>query len=413
MRARQRCRARGRAARATGYNAAPRPRGVEGRRTAAATAAAGRRPAGGSRAARLRVGVIARRFFSAGGAERVTLSLLRMLGGTGHDTTLYTLQPPAEPPAGVRVSVPPGPHRVAPPLLGRYTLLHTDHRPLFKMARDACDVIVVSDWSLFMERNGAERVLFYFNLSPPQDPARPAGLRGLRARARARLVARRAAGLRDPKIVLVPNSEFTRGRVEAVVGRGAHPAVYPPVDVTSLAGRGGVARERRAVTVGRFEPLKRHDASVRIARAAGVPLDIAGGVLGGASEAFADSVEEGASRSGVDVTLHRNAPRDRLVGLLAASKVYLHAAPEDFGISVVEGIAAGCIPIVPDSSAHPETVPFAELRYGTEEEAARKVRAAADGEYDSYLPRLREHARRFDESEFHRRMLGLVEGRGA
>ena len=80
---------------------------------------------------------------------------------------------------------------------------------------------------------------------------------------------------------------------------------------------------------------------------------------------------------------------------------------------MVEGVAAGCVPIVPDDSAHPETVPFAELRYGTEEEAARKVRAAADGEYDSYLPRLREHAGRFDEPEFHRRMLALVEGRGA
>ena len=113
------------------------------------------------------------------------------------------------------------------------------------------------------------------------------------------------------------------------------------------------------------------------------------------------------------MTLHRNAPRGRLAGLLASSKVYLHAGPEDFGISVVEGVAAGCVPIVPDDSAHPETVPFAELRYGTEEEAARKVRAAADGEYDSYLPRLREHAGRFDEPEFHRRMLALVEGRGA
>ncbi len=383
---------------------------------------AGRARGGGrAGAARLRVGVIARRFFSAGGAERVTLSLLRMLGGTGHDTTLYTLQPPAEVPAGVRVAVPPAPRRVAPPLLGRYTLLHTDHRPLFEAARDACDVIVVSDWSLFMEENGAERVLFYFHsqlapgsaAAPAAPPAAGRPRRGLGARARARLVARRARGLRDPRVTLVPNSEFTRGRVEAVVGRAAHPAVYPPVDVAGLAGLAGAARGRRAVTVGRFAPGKRHDASVRIAQKAGVPLDIAGGVLNGDHEALADSVGEGASRSGADVTLHRNAPRGRLAGLLSSSKVYLHAGPEDFGISVVEGIAAGCVPIVPDDSAHPETVPFAELRYGTEEEAARKVRAAADGEYDSYLPRLRDHARRFDEPEFHRRMLALVEGRGA
>ena len=45
--------------------------------------------------------------------------------------------------------------------------------------------------------------------------------------------------------------------------------------------------------------------------------------------------------------------------------------------------------------------------------AARKVHAAADGRRGSYLPRLREHARRFDESEFRCRLPALVGGHGA
>lgn len=62
---------------------------------------------------------------------------------------------------------------------------------------------------------------------------------------------------------------------------------------------------------------------------------------------------------------------------------------------------------MPNSSAHPKTVPPAELRYGTEEDTAEKVRAAAGGECDSRLPRLQRHAERFSEEAFRRRMLAL------
>ena len=77
---------------------------------------------------------------------------------------------------------------------------------------------------------------------------------------------------------------------------------------------------------------------------------------------------------------------------------------------MVEAVAAGCVPVVPDNSAHPETVPFKELRYGTESEAAGIVRGALDGRYDHLLPGLRGHARRFSEEAFQEAMLGIIEG---
>lgn len=368
----------------------------------------------------MKVGVIERYFMSSGGAEGVTLSMLRMLARAGHDTTLYTLRPPAEAPGGVRVEVPGRwRRRPTPPVVRRYSVLCTDHRPLFAMSRGS-DVLIVSDWGIFMGPTDARRVLFYFHsqLTPGAGGgalrrcgpdanaylARPAGPGpgGLRARARALLVRRRIAPFADPRIVLVPNSEYAGRRVERAFGRAAHAAVYPPVDVARLARlRGGGPRAPRAAAVGTFNERKRHGASIRIARAAGVPLDIAGGTLTGAHERVLASLRRGAEGEGdggPGVSFHPNLGRRRLEGILASARVYLHSSTEDFGISVVEGIAAGCVPIVPNNSAHPETVPFGELRYDTEEEAAEKVRAAAGGEYDSYLPRLQRHADGFSRS---------------
>ena len=63
---------------------------------------------------------------------------------------------------------------------------------------------------------------------------------------------------------------------------------------------------------------------------------------------------------------------------------------------------------MPDNSAHPETVPFAELRYRTEAEAAEIVRGALDGRYDGLLAPLRDHVQRFSEGALQEGMMGVI-----
>ena len=51
-----------------------------------------------------------------------------------------------------------------------------------------------------------------------------------------------------------------------------------------------------------------------------------------------------------NVTLFPNLARPQMDELLAKARVFLHyKRNEGFGISTVEGIAKGCIPVVPDA----------------------------------------------------------------
>jgi glycosyltransferase involved in cell wall biosynthesis len=69
-----------------------------------------------------------------------------------------------------------------------------------------------------------------------------------------------------------------------------------------------------------------------------------------------------------------NISRKRQRDILQHSKIYLHPQVpyESFGISVVEAMFAGCIPVVPDIGGLREIVPR-EQRYASLEEAAALV----------------------------------------
>jgi glycosyltransferase involved in cell wall biosynthesis len=78
------------------------------------------------------------------------------------------------------------------------------------------------------------------------------------------------------------------------------------------------------------------------------------------------------------VTAIVNSPNNQEVkmGLLRKAKVFLHTSLfEPFGISIVEGMGAGCIPVVHDSGGPREFVPH-NWRYKNVEEAVQKINQA-------------------------------------
>ena len=371
-----------------------------------------------------------------GGGECVCMSLLRALDRTRHEVELRCVVPPpgvefaggdgdGDAAGGAGAGPPPAAFRRV-----RLARIHSaagadgaapdfaaEARALFRDT--GSDVAVVTDGGFVMERTDAPRVVWYCNSalraeledlsSPRPRPRHPRNI--VRLWRYKRSIRRRIAAAGAKKVVIVPNTENTRRAVSAAIGRPVGgPAVYPPVDVGRFAALGageGAARERRTATVARFSPEKNLDAAVRIMRQAGGRYDIVGNARGPPQVRELERVRQAASEQ---MRLHANVGQGVLEGIVGGARAYLQTSEETFGIAVAEAIAAGCVPVVPDNSAHPETVPFRELRYGTEEEAARIVRGALDGRHDHLLPALRDHVQGFSEEAFQEAMLGIIEG---
>ena len=111
------------------------------------------------------------------------------------------------------------------------------------------------------------------------------------------------------------------------------------------------------------------------------------------------------------VNLLKNISRNELVNTLNKAKVYFHPSSETFGITVIESISAGSIPIVPNDSAHLETVPFSELRYEPNNisDAQKKIQLALEGNFDQLIEPLTESVKKFDKENFKKSFLSIID----
>jgi glycosyltransferase involved in cell wall biosynthesis len=107
------------------------------------------------------------------------------------------------------------------------------------------------------------------------------------------------------------------------------------------------------------------------------------------------------------IKVFTNVKRDRLRGMLLSSKVYLHTViNEHFGISIVEAMSSGCIPVVHDSGGAREFVPD-DLRYKSVEEAAEKVEKAIDDWSPEKARKISDGALRFSEENFSKQFIKI------
>lgn len=186
---------------------------------------------------------------------------------------------------------------------------------------------------------------------------------------------------------IVCNSMFTKENLDAVVGKKAT-VIYPPTDSIGLSSK---AKENIILSIGRFTSVHTSkkqkeliDAFIPLEQSLkGWRLVLAGGLLSSDQEYF-NSLQELVSGHAID--LLPNISHEEILSLYKKASLYWHAAGfgetnprfmEHFGISTVEAMSAGVVPIVYKGGGQLEIVKENEngLLWETLEELTSKTYA--------------------------------------
>jgi glycosyltransferase involved in cell wall biosynthesis len=193
-----------------------------------------------------------------------------------------------------------------------------------------------------------------------------------------------------------------------------HPPV-PSASIHSLFEANNVKKEDLIVCLGRFERDKRMEdlihALALLSGKAGIKVSLIGFMH---DKAYVERLKKTIVGLGLEsrVELILNAEREAVIERLLRAKALVHLAPrEPFGIAVVEGMAAGCIPIVRKGVNGPWLEIIERGKYGigfeTIEELASAMQKAV-GDYHSFdVAKIASRALEFSEKEFRHRFLTI------
>ena len=178
----------------------------------------------------------------------------------------------------------------------------------------------------------------------------------------------------DSYDVVMANSEYTRGWISRTWSSESD-VLFPPIQVQKL--HPAAEREKAVITVGRFfapglghakrqqEMVEFFAAASRSGRLPGWRMYVVGG-MEDSQKGYVDQVR--AAGRGAPVEVITNAPRRRVEELLSTSSVFWSAtgyggdeesmpwAAEHFGMTTVEAMAGGCVPVVIDMAGQKEIV---------------------------------------------------------
>jgi alpha-1,2-mannosyltransferase len=215
------------------------------------------------------------------------------------------------------------------------------------------------------------------------------------------------------KRLIFANSKFTAEAIETEIGVEPH-VLYPSVSNEILNNNYmdfNKQRDDAVTTVARIDKGKNLYMIPHIAKL--IRKDITFTIAGLLdNETVLDSLLNLIRQLGVSdrVRIETNVKREELRKILFNSKVYLHPkVSEHFGISIIEGMAAGCIPVVHNSGGPREFVP-PNQRFNSIEEAADIVEKAIDSWSPTQARKVAEETEKFGENHFSKQFIDAIDG---
>jgi glycosyltransferase involved in cell wall biosynthesis len=210
---------------------------------------------------------------------------------------------------------------------------------------------------------------------------------------------------------VLTNSEYSRKAIHKTFTIDST-VVSPPVDVDlfrkAVLFSSTNMRDDTILVISRFHPSKKVENAIRLAEllkqnGIGRNMKIVGNLsphMIGYYTYLKQMVQD--QHLSDYVTFQVNVSFNKLLSLMCESKVYFHPLPgEPFGISTVETMSAGLIPVVPDLGGHTEFVPL-RYQFRTFIEAVESVAIAMDASFSERI-RISDSVRRFSTSNYIKR----------
>ena len=342
----------------------------------------------------MRIGIISGFVGGGGGIERTFVQIIKSLKDK-HDLTLYTLSKPTIRLDEIRIKskIP-----LKIPIFGLYQRMFES--VLISDAKDEDLLIEVSGG--FAIPDGTTRDVVVYCHGDFQDKLlSDSKYRGVWAwyyKPYERATRKFLKKINRASIHVISNSDYVRSDMVKLYGKDST-TIYPPVSVQEFDP--GSKKSPKIATISRYSSEKGLVFSMDVMSDMDHDYHIIGNTMTWANTLYYARLTRKFKKY-PNILLEKNVPRSHIVRTLNESKVYFSPSHETFGISVIEGIAAGCIPIVPDTGAHKEIVPISDLRYpyGDVARAREKLDRAVKGRFDHHLKPLQDHIVKFDERHF-------------